>query len=266
MATAFRGLLELDGSSVGLPSGTGAASFQAQTASGAGVVSYIGSGAANNTPQTASGSGSVLYTGIGAAIFSPQTASGTDQILEFTGTGAATFAPITADGTDDICQDFNFIARFGKSIQEWASADAALVALTGHTSNDRRIFVSSRRDPVVVPCLIIDIGRTFPFFFDNAQFMQTQVEAVAIGRNRREALDIANEIYKRASRDRTTYKDASFSGNCITTRGLIPVAFTKEGESEFDISSLRRTERSDTPIPERHIAKLALSVVWQDDA
>ena len=155
--------------------------------------------------------------------------------------------------------------RFGKALVEWAEANADIVALTGHVSGtDERIWIKGGGDIMRVPSLLFDIQRTDPFMGDVDTILTSTIYAIAIGRDRSEALAIIGAFFKHAAPSSTTYKDASFSSNYILTKSIMFLSLDKAGESEFDIDSVRRTERSDTPIPERNIALMPMRITWMD--
>lgn len=157
------------------------------------------------------------------------------------------------------------IARFAKALQAWVESDATLVSLTGHVpGTDERIFLRRGNDRIKVPCLILDLVRTTPYLPDIDGVILSKIYAVAIGASRIQALDIVGAMHKFAKPSRTTLSDASFSTDNIRTRSITAYLLADQGKSEFDISSVRRTERSDTPIPERNVAVMDLYVVWSD--
>lgn len=159
------------------------------------------------------------------------------------------------------------IARFGKALQSWVASDATIVSLTGHVpGSDERIVIRRGDDVVNVPCLLLSLVRTVPFLPDVDGVVLSRVEAVAIGTSRVEALRIMGALHKYAKPDRSTYADAGFSTDNVRTRSITGYMIPRQGESDFDITSVRRTERSDAPIPDRHIAIMELYIVWTDTA
>jgi len=156
------------------------------------------------------------------------------------------------------------LKRFGAALTDWAASDSRLLALTGHTAANQRIWVYGGNDPIAIPCLLFDIQRTMPYHPDVDSIMWSMVYAVAIGKNRLKALEMIGRVIKMASPSTATYKDTAFESNSIKSRGMEIAALLKQGESEFDITSVRRTERSDTPIPERNVALVSLYITWMD--
>lgn len=155
--------------------------------------------------------------------------------------------------------------RFCKSLQAWAAADASLVSLTGHSVSDQRIIVQSGDDLVGIPCLLLDLESLELFLPDNDELWQCTIRCSALSSTRVAALNIVNAVYTLASQNTSTYKDASFAANGITTKSISPFEMDRHGQAGFTIESIRHTERSDITIPERYVAQIKIKIVWKDD-
>jgi hypothetical protein len=159
------------------------------------------------------------------------------------------------------------LKRFTKALVTWLQSDSTLKTATSFNASTNISIFIARGDDIIsskIPALIAvweDFDHWLP---DNDHVYTSRVNCAAIGTTRIESLDIAGAMEELARQNKTTYKDASFSTDNITTKGIQMLPSFRMGRSEYDPDSVRRTERSDLAIPERHITIIPLVIRWID--
>jgi len=162
---------------------------------------------------------------------------------------------------------YTSVRRLARALVDWLVSDSTIVTLTGHATGDLRIFQHTGAQIAKVPSLVVELGHTMPYFEDIDSFFETDVNIRTYASTYVAALELAGAVYKLASASPTTYADASFELQNIQTRGIRPLMLRgKPGESQFEAESVRRTERSDVPIPDRYSASAIIRVRWCDIA
>ena len=161
---------------------------------------------------------------------------------------------------------YDAFARFTKALQAWLAADATLVTLTGHTgaAGGFRIYIIQGTDLLHEDSLLIDPVDADPWHPNVDHLIVSTVNLYSYARTRVKALNIIGAAYKKCSQSETTLLDPYFSSSSIRVRLVRPYGIDQMGEEMFIASSIRRTERSDSPMPDRHMCAMPIQVVWQD--
>ena len=156
--------------------------------------------------------------------------------------------------------------RFTKALTTWVTADADLVTLTGHTASTggHRIYVIQGTDLLERDSLLIDPYDVDPWHPDVDHVFVSMVRFYSYTARRVTALDVIGAAYKLCSMNETTRADASFESDNTKTRVIRPYGINMMGRAMFEASSIRRTERSDSPLANRHMCGLEVEIVWED--
>lgn len=159
------------------------------------------------------------------------------------------------------------ILRFTKAYRDFLAGDATLVSLVSYnaTTNISIIFDSGEQT-INPPMLIMELGSTHPWMSDVDNFYETIIHHYAYTTKRLTSLQIISALYGKVKQS-SSQADASFSSNNIVSRSLMPLEVPdRPGEATMLPDSIRRTERSDAPIADRHVARLLTLCRWTDTA
>jgi len=154
--------------------------------------------------------------------------------------------------------------RFTKSLAEWCRADSTLVTLSGHTAQNLNIRLYSGDNQLKHPGLTIDVVSMDPWLLDVDHIFISRVFFICCDTTRIKALDMMGAMAKLVMQNPSTQADASFDLNSIRTKGIQLDVVDPFGESLFEATSIRRTERSDVPIPGLFVAIVSALIRWED--
>lgn len=156
--------------------------------------------------------------------------------------------------------------RFTKALTTWLSTDATLITLTGHSAaaGENRIYVIQGTDLLHRDSLLIDPFDVDPWHPNVDYIFVSLVRLYSYASTRVAALDIIGAAQVLCSQNETTKADASFESDHIKTRAIRPFGINMMGRAMFEASSVRRTERSDSPMANRHMCSLEVEIVWED--
>ena len=156
--------------------------------------------------------------------------------------------------------------RFTKALTTWVSSDSSLVTLTGHNTaaGGNRIYVIQGTDLLHQDSLLIDPADADPWLPDVDYIFVTRVRMYSYASTRIKALDIIGAAAVLCGQNKSTKRDARFESDNIRTRAIQSLGINQMGKALFEATSIRRTERSDSPMADRHMSAIEIDVVWED--
>lgn len=140
------------------------------------------------------------------------------------------------------------------------SADATILTLVDATN----IYVPTGEEPITPPCLLLDIVTIIPWLDDIDGVYTSEVHFVAFAESEEVALKLAGAVLALTKQNNTTYADASFASNNIQTMGISHLSVRDMAKEQFEPTSVRRTERSDVPVPDRKKTSVPVLIRWRD--
>ena len=167
--------------------------------------------------------------------------------------------------------DETTLLKFTKQMQVFLAGDATLVTLTAYdASTNRSIVIDSGDQQITAPSLIIILDSTVPWLDDVDTIFDSLLTLVAYADTRVVSMKIAMAAYNKVKQTASGAKlqaDAGFNAGNILTKSLSPIGFPESaGQTEgLQPESVRRTERSDAPIADRHITRLRIFCRWEDN-
>jgi hypothetical protein len=143
--------------------------------------------------------------------------------------------------------------RFRRALKTWMVGCTDLVALTGHTTADLRIYVRSSNEAVPLPSMAMTVLPTTPMLEDVDDGPRvTQVLCEAFSKDAVATLDMAGAIDRYAKQDKTTYADAYFDLNNIVAKGIRSLGVPAQAEP---------TDDTDSGV---YFSSVLLEIAWQD--
>lgn len=157
------------------------------------------------------------------------------------------------------------LLKFTKEFQAFLAGDATLVSLTSYNaSTNRSILVDSGEQQIAPPSAIIVLDSTVPWLSDLDSIFDSLLTVHSYSKTRVDSMKIAMAVYNKCKQ--VDHFDAGFNNGDIETLSMMPLGFPQDaGQSQgLQPESVRRTERSDVPIADRHITKCRIFCRWRD--
>lgn len=161
--------------------------------------------------------------------------------------------------------------RFAKSIQDWLASNSDLTTKLSYnqTTNPNILVINKAGDiSEMRPLVLIELSFNSPWLVDIDNIYSSNVNIFCVSKSQVECLEILGIIEEHLRTNDSDQKDASFELNSIKSRGVSIMEIREPGsiEDDYGITSHRRTERSDSPVPDMYVSWVKVNIRWMDKA
>lgn len=162
------------------------------------------------------------------------------------------------------------LLKFTKSFRDFLASDVTLVTLTAYNATtNRSIEIDKGDQEITPPGLILTVDSTVPWRYEVDTIFDSLITCTAYTKDRISSMRIAMAAFnkcRQTSSGAQLQADAKFNSNDIESMSIIPLGFPEDAGQTAGLQpeSVRRTERSDAPIADRHVTRFRVMVRWRD--